>query len=313
MSNQKKLYHFSLESLAFEETRWTKARLMVVGFIIGVVAFWLLIMINQYCGDVLGLRFFQHDPLVNENRVLQNQLANLTTRLEILQKQIGFLSDQGNELRLRSNLSKFDEDIQKVGIGGIEERIDFTASSSVNALINNLRAMVAKAERELNFQSASYREIELTVEQNKIRFAHLPAIKPMEGSYNRNDFGVRLHPILNIYRKHEGVDIINEPNTPVYATADGVVEFSGRRAGYGLCVEINHGFSYTTLYAHLLKVIVREGQQVKRGDIIARSGNTGLSNGPHLHYEVRLNGVPQNPIDYFFDDIKVEDILALRK
>jgi len=88
---------------------------------------------------------------------------------------------------------------------------------------------------------------------------------------------------------------------------NGVVDFSGRQGGYGLAVQVNHGFSYKTIFGHLSKILVHEGQRVKRGDLIARSGNTGLSNGPHLHYEVRYNGIAQNPSDYFFDDVKPTD------
>jgi murein DD-endopeptidase MepM/ murein hydrolase activator NlpD len=185
--------------------------------------------------------------------------------------------------------------------------VDFTSSASVNELLNNLRGTANQAERELQLQLASYDEINRAYKDNKIRFAHLPAIKPMEGFYSKHDFGMRLHPILNIYRMHEGIDIINEVGTSVYASADGTVDFTGRRGGYGLAVEINHGYSLKTLYGHLSKIVVREGQQVKRGELIARSGNTGLSNGPHLHYEVRINGVAQNPTEYFFDDIHPRD------
>jgi murein DD-endopeptidase MepM/ murein hydrolase activator NlpD len=91
----------------------------------------------------------------------------------------------------------------------------------------------------------------------------------------------------------------------VYATADGVVRFAGRTdGGYGTIVEITHGYGYTTLYAHLSKVLVRSGKTVHRGDVIAQSGRSGLVTGPHLHYEVRYNGVMQNPSDYFFNDIE---------
>ena len=114
-----------------------------------------------------------------------------------------------------------------------------------------------------------------------------------------------MHPILGFYRVHEGLDITNQEGSPVYASADGSVEFAGRneQSGYGLMVQLNHGYSFTTKYAHLSRVLVRDGQSVKRGDLIARSGNTGLSSGPHLHYEVRKNGIAQNPLDYFFDDV----------
>ena len=100
------------------------------------------------------------------------------------------------------------------------------------------------------------------------------------------------------------MDIINDVGTDVYATGDGEVVFSGHTAaGYGTVVEISHGYGFSSLYAHLSRVLVSRGQTVHRGDLIAKSGRTGLVSGPHLHYEVRRGGVKQNPVDYFFDDI----------
>jgi hypothetical protein len=296
-----------MKSLSFQEVRWVKTRLMVAGFFIGGAALWSLISINQYFGDVFGLGFIQQTALVNENRVLQNQLQFFTHQLTGIQKQLNLLGDQGNEMRLLTDLPKLDEDVLKAGIGGTDSRIDFTSSASVNSLLNNLRSTAEQAEHELNLQASSYEEIKTAYEKNKVRFAHLPAIKPMDGFYSNHDFGMRFHPILHIFRKHEGVDIINEIGTPIYATAEGVVEFTGRQGGYGLALEINHGFSLKTLYGHLSEILVREGQRVKRGELIARSGNSGLSNGPHLHYEVRMNGVAQNPTDYFIDDVHARD------
>jgi murein DD-endopeptidase MepM/ murein hydrolase activator NlpD len=307
-----RLYRFSHKSLTFEETRWTKFRLISVGLLLGGTILMLAIVVNQFYGDFLGLGLVQQNAIVNENRVLQNQLQFLGKRLETIRKQVVLLGDKGNEMRLLTDLPRLDEDLEKAGAGGVEERLDFTASSSVNALVNNLRSSVSQAERELSLQAASYDEIKKTYEENKIRFAHLPAIKPMDGFYNKRDFGMRLHPILHIYRKHEGIDITNDAGTPIYASADGVVDFAGRRGGYGMTVEINHGFSFKTLYGHLSKILVHEGQRIKRGELIAHSGNTGLSNGPHLHYEVRINGVAQNPTDYFFDDVKASDIRNLQ-
>jgi murein DD-endopeptidase MepM/ murein hydrolase activator NlpD len=302
-----KLYRFSLESLTFHEARWTRTRLVMSGLILGMIIFCSLFVINQYYSDVFGLGFIQNNSLVNENRVLQNQLQYLTQRLDVIQKQLHLLGNKGNELRLLTDLPKLDEDLQKVGVGGTDERIDFTSSPNVNTLLNNLRATANQAERELHLQAASYEAIGNAYDQNKIRFAHLPAIKPMDGFYNPHGFGMRLHPILNFVRKHEGIDIVNEVGTPIYASAEGTVDFVGRKGDYGLTLDVNHGYSLKTLYGHLSKVLVREGQKVKRGDLIARSGNTGLSNGPHLHYEVRINGVAQNPTEYFFDDVSAKD------
>jgi murein DD-endopeptidase MepM/ murein hydrolase activator NlpD len=303
-----KLYRFSYKSLTFQEARWTRTCIMVTGLLVGGLSLWLLITINQNYGDYFGFGFIQQNALVNENRVLQSQLQFLTRRLDGIQKQLSHLGDKGNELRLISDLPKLDDDLRKAGTGGTEERIDFTSSLSVNTLLNKLRATEAQAERELRLQTVSYEEVEKAYDNNKVRFSHLPAIKPMDGFYNKHDFGMRFHPILHIRRPHEGIDILNEIGTSVYAAAEGVVEFAGRQGGYGIAVEINHGYSLKTLYGHLSKILVHDGQRVKRGDLIAQSGNTGLSSGPHLHYEVRVNGVAQNPTDYFFDDVTANDL-----
>ena len=273
----------------------------------GGAVLWSLIAMNQHYGDVLGLGFIQQTALINENRVLQNQLQFLTHQLNGIQKQLNLLGDKGNEMRLLADLPKLDEDLRKAGTGGSESRIDFTSSISVNSLLNNLRSTAGQAEHELRLQASSYEEIESAYEKNKVRFSHLPAIKPMDGFYNKNGFGMRFHPILHIIRPHEGIDIDNEVGTPIYAAAEGTIEFTGHQGGYGLTLEINHGFSLKTRYGHLSKILVHEGQRVKRGELVARCGNSGLSSAPHLHYEVRVNGVAQNPIDYFFDDVRASD------
>jgi murein DD-endopeptidase MepM/ murein hydrolase activator NlpD len=102
--------------------------------------------------------------------------------------------------------------------------------------------------------------------------------------------------------------------TPVVATADGEVVISGIKGnGYGIHVDINHGYGYLTKYAHLSKVSVNVGQKVKRGDVIGYTGNTGLSKGPHLHYEIEKNGQKINPIDFFYSDLSPQQYLQLRK
>lgn len=126
----------------------------------------------------------------------------------------------------------------------------------------------------------------------------VPGIKPVEGSIT-SEFGMRVHPIRRAKLFHAGVDISVSPGTTVRATGDGVISFAGWDGGYGQKVTITHGYGFRTTYAHLSKAIVREGQRVHRGDIIALSGNTGMSTGPHLHYEVLKNGMNVNPVSYF--------------
>ncbi len=303
-----RFYYYSNETLKFVEAKWAKTKLAALSLAIGSVCVVGVIEVNQYMDDVLGLGFGRASVLATENSILRNQLRHLTSRVAALDQQLADINNQGNELRMLVDLPKIDEDTRRAGIGGTDTRIDYGTSVEVNQLLQNLQTMSDRAERELQLQSRSYEDVVERYEDNKVRFAHLPAVKPMEGYYSTNGFGPRLHPVLRIIKPHEGVDIANDVGTPVYASADGVIEYAGHTGGgYGNLVELNHGYGYTTAYAHLSKVLVREGQKVKRGDLIARSGRTGLVSGPHLHYEVRFNGIRQNPIDYFFDDVNYQE------
>ena len=126
----------------------------------------------------------------------------------------------------------------------------------------------------------------------------IPSRIPLEGITLTSGFGMREHPILGGRRKHDGVDLAAPIGTPIYATADGVVGKASWFGGYGLCVEIEHGGDLETRYGHMSRLNVAEGQTVRKGDVIGFVGSTGRSTGPHLHYEVRVDGVAVNPIPY---------------
>jgi murein DD-endopeptidase MepM/ murein hydrolase activator NlpD len=298
-----KLYSFSRKSLRFEEVRWTRTRFVAWGLLAGVAVSFGLLELNHMLNGSLGLGFSRTDALIAENAVLREQIVSISSRIESLEGNLKRVNERGNHLRLLMDMQEIDEDTRQAGTGGVALDVDFTASVDVSAELNRLRKNLFSAEQELQLQSTSYREVADRYETNKSRFSSLPAIRPMDGYYSKRGIGVRLHPVLNIYRRHEGLDIAADPGTPVYASGDGVVEFSGRSGGFGIMVEVNHGYSYRTIYGHLSKALVKEGQRVKRGTLIALSGNTGLSSGPHLHYEIRKNGVPQDPLGYFFDDV----------
>lgn len=119
-------------------------------------------------------------------------------------------------------------------------------------------------------------------------------------------YGYRRDPVYGTTKFHSGLDFAAVTGTPVYATGDGVVEYAERRSGYGNCIDISHGYNYTTRYAHLSEILVSSGQEVKRGDLIGKVGSTGKSTGPHLHYEVRFKDEPQNPVNYYFMDLTPE-------
>ncbi|MEI7933824.1 MAG: M23 family metallopeptidase [Chlorobiaceae bacterium] len=140
-------------------------------------------------------------------------------------------------------------------------------------------------------------------------FSCIPNIKPIIGAIT-STFGSRIHPVYNVSLFHSGIDISASEGTRVQTTGDGIVAYSGYDKGYGQIITINHGYGYKTIYAHLSKSLVRQGQKVTRGDIIALSGNTGISTGPHLHYEVLKDNVKVNPTAYFFDETNPDKFIT---
>jgi murein DD-endopeptidase MepM/ murein hydrolase activator NlpD len=120
-------------------------------------------------------------------------------------------------------------------------------------------------------------------------------------------YGMRIDPVYHVRKFHQGMDFTAPTGTEIFATGNARVEFTGWKQGYGNTVILDHGYGYKTLYAHLYKSLVRKGQKVRRSDIIALVGNTGKSTGPHLHYEVRLNGKPVDPRNYYFYDLSPEE------
>jgi murein DD-endopeptidase MepM/ murein hydrolase activator NlpD len=144
-------------------------------------------------------------------------------------------------------------------------------------------------------------------EKKEMLFAAIPAIQPVANKQLialASGFGMRIHPVYKVKKMHTGIDFAASIGTPIYATADGVVDqLEISFSGYGKMIEIDHGFGYRTRYAHMHGFAVKKGQKVKRGDLIGYVGNTGLSTAPHLHYEVFVNGAHVNPVHYFFNDL----------
>lgn len=129
----------------------------------------------------------------------------------------------------------------------------------------------------------------------------VPSRMPLEGAALTSGFGMRTHPVLGGRRQHHGIDLAAPTGTPVYATADGIVGRADWYSNYGLYISINHGGAMETRYAHLSRLAVAAGDNVKKGDLIGYVGSTGRSTGPHLHYEVRVEGIAVNPIPYMVE------------
>lgn len=188
---------------------------------------------------------------------------------------------------------------------------------STRRLRRDLVDRTAAAEKKLQKLNDTYHELQAGIEAQGDDNNGIPAIQPVVNkqlTLLTASYGMRFHPFYKTLKSHQGVDYTIPEGSSVFATADGVVSNVGmRNSTSGMTVVIDHGNGYETLYGHLSKINVRGGQRVRRGDVIALSGNTGLSLAPHLHYEVRQNGMRVDPVHYFFMELSPSEYQRLMR
>lgn len=312
MIKRKKLFFYSNEHVSYLEAKGYRLRMTAIVAIMTIAVLFIMGFVNNTYGDFLGLGFKTTHELTTENTILKQQIKEMNDRMGEYYSSINSLAQSDNQLRSIVNLPKIDLETRQLGTGGVAiESFSGLLSKDADELIGTSKVLLNKLEKEVGFQRSSYEQIYKQYEHNKVVFASMPAIKPMIGTYSYHGFGLRNDPLIGSLKKHEGVDIHGDVGTPIYATGDGEIEFTGPTgSGYGIALMINHGYGYQSWYAHLSKCVARSGQKVKRGTLIAYSGNTGRSTGPHLHYEVIRNNVKQNPVEYFVDDVDYEKIRA---
>ena len=199
----------------------------------------------------------------------------------------------------------------------MEKEIRLVSAMDENELAYSLSATLTSISNRISFQEKSYLEIEDMIKDKEKLLASTPAIQPVSNKdLNRvaSGFGYRIDPVYKTVKFHAGLDFSAPQGTPIYATADGRVTTAGNKSnGYGNHVIINHGFGYETLYGHMVRVKVRNGQMVKRGEVIGWVGSTGKSTGPHLHYEVHKGGRNIDPIYFFYNDLTPEQYQQILK
>jgi murein DD-endopeptidase MepM/ murein hydrolase activator NlpD len=242
----------------------------------------------------------ENEALKQENRQLRSHISEMETRMAGVSQQLSVLGETDKLLRLMADLPPLDEDVKKVGIGG------GPADSPVDANVQGLSASIwslDKIEREMDLQRASFEEVHHKLTVNAELLSHTPTLRPITGGYISSGFGVRRDPFTKRVESHAGLDMCQVRGTPVEAAAEGQVIYAGHYYSYGKFVVIDHGYGYTTAYGHLNAYTVRQGQYVTKGQVIGEVGSTGRSTAPHLHYEVRVNGRPVDPTDYFFEDV----------
>jgi len=176
-------------------------------------------------------------------------------------------------------------------------------------LVINVTQKMDMLTRQLYIQSESFNQVVGFFKNHEDMLNHLPAIQPISNKdlkLTASGYGMRIDPVYGTARFHYGMDFTCDTGTPVFATADGRIASAGWEQGYGMTIEIDHGYGYRTRYCHLSAYRCRVGQQVKRGELIALSGSTGKSTGPHVHYEVVQRGQKVNPVNFYFMDLDAE-------
>jgi murein DD-endopeptidase MepM/ murein hydrolase activator NlpD len=303
----KKLFYFSKPSLKYVEIKHFKIKLFSVLSVASILIAFFFIVFYYFVGLGSNNSIKIH-TLKRENDELKKEVKRIAESYQEMLAEIDSISMLNKELRISSNLQPISDEEMILGTGGVNEDILYSGLNIRDAEIENLLNSVDEMIKKVKFEKNQANEIANQLILNQKLYESIPAIKPTVGNYSINGFGMRRHPILGIRKFHSGLDINCNWGTPVRASGNGKVISVERQSGFGLVVEIDHGFGYLTIYAHLSKALVKRGDRVTRGQLIAKSGNSGLSSGPHLHYEVHHNGKALDPIDFFFDEYTFFDL-----
>lgn len=308
-------YYYNTNTLRYEklETPLRVKLLRVFGFIAAalVTAGLISYLAFQFIGSP------QERILQQQNRALRDNYNDLEDTLAAIQGQMRELEKRDNDVYRAifeanpiPDSARAKELETKQEIAKVEKLKDHQLVASITTTINNIKSRITA-------QKKSYDEVEELVRNKEKLLAHTPAIQPVSNKdLNRiaSGFGYRIDPVYKTTKFHAGLDFSAPQGTPIYATADGTVTTSGNTGnGYGNHVIINHGYGYETLFGHMVRVKARNGQQVKRGEVIGWVGSTGKSTGPHCHYEVHKNGEKIDPIYFFYNDLSPEQFDQILK
>lgn len=304
---------FNTKTLSYEkhEVTWVD-RLKRIGWV-GATSLALSVLF------ILIIYLFVDSP---KEKQLKREISNLRVNYQLLDQRANRIETVLADLEQRDNniyrvifeAEPIDKQKRYAGYAGIN-RYDNLEGFDYSKLVKTLTMRIDQLTKATVIQSRSYDDVWNLIQNQDKMLASIPAIMPLKQSDIKlmaSGFGMRIDPIYKTSHFHAGMDLVADIGKPVYSTGDGRVEFAGRDAsGYGIHVIIDHGFGYKTLYGHLSELKCVEGQKITRGDLIGLIGSTGKSVGPHLHYEVHKNGVPVNPVNYYFSDLTPQEYQAM--
>ena len=298
-------YKYNPDSLSFDKIRLGVKAILLrsLAYVIGSVI--IAVVLNFLFG------LFFDSP---REKALKREIEQLTLQYDLIHREMGNLE------KVIEHLQETDDNLyrtifgaepvqatqRQAGIGGVNRYNELEGFNNSKLVIETAKKLDI-IRKKVYVQSKSFDDLVLLSREKEDMLRSIPAIIPISTkdlTRIASGFGLRIHPVYKISKLHAGMDFTAPLGTEVYASGDGIVEsvLSSKR-GMGNYIVINHGFGYTSLYAHLESFNVREGRKVRRGDIIGYVGNTGMSVAPHLHYEIKLNGLNVDPVNYFFNDL----------
>ena len=245
--------------------------------------------------------------LDTRNTVLQDELQEFQMRVDHLESTLNQIAQDDARFRSIAGLESIDSEVLQAGVGGPglvgpEAHSLWTIDPSISENLFEVSYDLNQLERRARLLSSSLEEATDSLLAHRDLLESTPSILPTPGWLSSSYSESRMHPIHNRPLPHPGVDISAPKGTSIYAAAKGKVIKAGWIVGYGLTIEIDHGFGYVTLYGHASELVASQGEEVQRGDVIARVGSTGIATSPHLHYEVRVQGIAQNPANFILPE-----------
>ena len=298
-------YYYNTNTLRYEklETPLRVKLLRVFGFVAAALVTAALIsyVAFQFIGSPNEKRLGEQNKALGDNyNEMENELKSIQQQMKELEKRDNDVYRAIFEANPIPDSARAKEIADKLEAATIEKIKDNQLVASIIQTLNNLKSRI-------NAQKKSYDQVDELVKNKEQLLSHTPAIQPVSNkdlSRIASGFGSRIDPVYKTVKFHYGLDFAAPQGTPIYATADGTVTTAGSTGnGYGNHVVINHGYGYETLFGHMVRVKVTNGQSVKRGEVIGWVGSTGKSTGPHCHYEVHKYGDKIDPIYFFYNDL----------
>jgi murein DD-endopeptidase MepM/ murein hydrolase activator NlpD len=302
-------YRFNPESLnfireenSFKKRFWQGFRYFLLSIIVSII-YYIIFSFFFDTPEERGLRR-ENQELVLQFELFNKKFDHINAVLEDIQQR------DDNIYRTIFEAEPIPSTYRSAGMGGVD-RYTHLEDLSNSELVIKTAQRIDKLAKQVYIQSKSFDEVIEMAKRKEEMIACVPAIQPVSNKDLKrvaSPFGVRMHPFYKVLKMHTGMDFTAPTGTEIYATGNGVVsDVIHSSRGYGNTIIIDHGFGYKTLYAHQSKTLVKPGQKVRRGDVIGLVGNTGMSMAPHLHYEVRKNNEPINPINFYFNDLTPEE------